>query len=614
MNYRLVIKVLGSLLIIEGFFLLISLIVSLFYGETDVYSFIVSTSITLLTGGVIALLTRKVSGDIGRREGYIIVSLVWIVFSFFGSLPFYIGGFIPSYTDAFFETMSGFTTTGASILNNIESLPHGILFWRSLTQWIGGMGIIVLSLAILPMLGIGGMQLFVAEVPGPTPDKLHPRIKETAKRLWGIYVIFTVAETILLLIGGMSFFDAINHSFTTMATGGYSTKQASIAFFDSAYIQYIIILFMFFAGTNFTLSYFALKLRFKSIIQNEEFRYYFGFVLGFTVLIGVVLYINDRQSTQRAFHTIEETLPIVRKSFNKIEKPFKTIEEALLSEEEFKVTKENLPELAKSYLAIDEFRKIRKQFDTLEASFDIVERSIELHDSPKIKTEFQKINDAFIRIEQSPLTEEFMIIEHSLHRIENAFQTIERSQTFEKSFRDALFQVVSLMTTTGYATADYLMWVPFLSVVAFVVMFFGGSAGSTGGGIKIVRIVLLLKNSALEFKRLIHPNAVIPVRLNHHAVDRSVIMNVLAFVVFYMITFIVGTVIMSVLGLDLNTSMGAVIACLGNIGPGIGDVGPSSNFAFIPDAGKWFLSFFMLIGRLELFTVLILFSRAFWKN
>ena len=480
-NYKIIFRVLGFLLLIEGFFLLVSFGVSLLYNENDKLPLMFSAALTLIIGGLSHYFTRDVSKNLNKREGYIIVSLVWVVFSLFGALPFYIGGAIPSYTDAFFETISGFTTTGASILNNIEEIPHGLLFWRSITQWLGGMGMIVMSLAILPLLGIGGMQLYVAEVPGPTKDKLHPRVRETAKRLWGIYIVFTGAQTVLLLFGGMNLFDAINHSLTTMATGGYSTKQASVAFYDSAYIQYVITFFMFVAGTNFTLAYFAFKGKFGKVFGNEEFRYYFGFVVAFTLIIAVGLALNNNE----------------------------------------------------------------------------------------------------------PL---------------------------EKSFRDSLFQVVSMMTTTGFATVDYLNWTPFLVVLIFGVMFFGGSAGSTGGGIKIVRIVLLLKNSLLEFKRLIHPNAVIPVRLNHKAVKPSIVTNVLAFIVFYILIFVVGTVLMSAMGLELDSAMGSVIATLGNIGPGIGSVGPSSNFAHIPTMGKWLLSFFMLVGRLELFTVLVLFTPAFWKK
>lgn len=480
-NKKIILRVMGLLLIIEGAFLGISSLVSLYYGQYDLYGLAVTTAICISVGAILELLTNKAEKSIGKREGYIIVSLVWVIFSIFGALPFVISGAIPSYTNAFFETISGFTTTGASILHNVEAMPYGLLFWRSLTQWLGGMGIIVLSIAILPIFGIGGMQLFVAEVPGPTPDKLHPRIKETAKRLWGIYILFTLAETILLKIGGMTWFDAINHSFTTMATGGYSTKQESIAYYHSPFIHYVIILFMFLAGTNFTLSYFALHFKFGKVFKNEEFRFYLGFTIFFTLCITIALW---------HFH---------------------------------------------GYSA-------------------------------------------------------------------------------EKSFRESLFQVVSIMTTTGFATANYLLWKPFVVVMIFALMFFGGSAGSTGGSIKIVRIALLLKNSYQELKRIIHPNAIIPVRINGKSVPPQIISNILAFVVFYMLISITSTIIMSAFGYDLDTSVGAVAATLGNIGPGIGKVGPVENYAHIPDSGKWFLSFLMLIGRLELFTVIVLFSPSFWKR
>jgi trk system potassium uptake protein TrkH len=350
-----------------------------------------------------------------------------------------------------------------------------------MTQWIGGMGIIVLSLAILPVLGIGGIQLFVAEVPGPTKDKLHPRIKETAKRLWAIYVLLTGTELILLFLGGMDIFDSVCHSLTTMATGGYSTKQASIGAWDSPYIHYVITIFMFLAGTNFTMVYFALKGKTKKLWRNEEFRTYTFFILGFT-----------------AFFTL--------------------------------------------------------------------------------------------------------------------FLTFTRQGAFEVNFRESFFQVVSIMTTTGFATVDYLTWAPILVVLLFMLMFFGGSAGSTGGGIKIVRVWLIIKNSYMELKRIIHPNAVIPIRYNKRAVPDKITSNILNFVTLYMMVFIIGVIVMSTMGLDIESAMGSVAASLGNIGPGIGSVGPIENFAHLPGFGKWFLSLLMLMGRLELFTVLVLLTPWYWKK
>lgn len=481
LNPRTIIRILSLILITEGIFMWLSIPVTLIFREHDALQFLLSGAITSGIGAMAYLPVRKSQLELNRRDGYVIVTGGWILFSLFGTLPFLLTRSIPGFTDAFFETISGFTTTGASILSNIEELSHGVLFWRSLTQWLGGMGIILLTLLILPFLGIGGMQLFSAEVPSPTPDKLHPHVKDTAKRLWLIYVLFTLGETLLLWAGEMGLFDAVCHSLTTMATGGYSTKQASIAHWNSPYIHYVITLFMFLAGTNFTLSYFAMHGQFRKIWANEEFRWYLGFIGGFVIVITLGLFFTT-------------------------------------------------------------------------------------------------------------------------------------GGALELAFRNALFQVVSILTTTGFVTADYLKWVPWLGVLIFILMYFGGSAGSTGGGPKIMRIVIMLKNSTQELKRMIHPNAVIPVRLNKIAVNESVVTNVLAFIAFYGIIAVISMAIMSVLGNDFDTSVGAVAATLGNIGPGIGGVGPALNYAEIHVAGKWYLSFLMLVGRLELFTVLVLFSPMFWRR
>ncbi len=481
MNLKIVAKVLGLLLLVEGIAMLFALLVSILYGGDDILAFIISSAINLITGALVLTGTWKARKDIGKREGFIIVTMVWVVFSLFGSFPYLLSGSIPNFTDAFFETISGFTTTGSSILNDIEALPHGILFWRSMTQWLGGMGIIVLSLAILPVFGIGGMQLFMAEVPGPAPDKISPRITQTAKTLWGIYMLFTLVESLLLWIGGMSLYDAICHSFTTMATGGFSTKQASIAHWPSPFIQYVITLFMFLAGTNFTLSYLVIRGKFAGMFKDEEFRSYSFITLVFTAAITIGLLITSNLG-------------------------------------------------------------------------------------------------------------------------------------FELAFRESLFQVVSIITTTGFATADYLVWTPFLTMLIFALFFFGGSAGSTGGGIKIMRIVVLAKNGYYELKRLIHPHAIIPVRFNKHSVDSKIVTNVLAFFMLYMVIFFVSTILFTLIEPDMESSMGAVATSLGNIGPGLGSVGPAENFYHIKPLGKWFLSFLMLLGRLELFTVLVLFSPSFWKD
>jgi len=480
-NYKVIIKVIGFLLMIEGLFMFAGLPFSLYYGEHESFAILYSGLITIFTGGILWFSTRKHPRNIGRKEGYVIVAITWIIISLFGTLPFLMSRTIPNFTDAFFETMSGFTTTGATILTDIESIPKGILFWRSMTHWIGGMGIIVFTVAILPILGIGGMQLYSAEMPGVTKDKLHPRITATAKRLWAIYLIFTFAETILLLFGGMSLFDALCHTFGTVATGGFSTHNASVAGF-SPYIQYVIIVFMILAGTNFTLHYFALHGQLRKVWRSEEFRYFIYLIFGGTLIITIGLAIS------------------------------------------------------------------------------------------------------------------------------------KDGMGIEEAFRTSFFQVTSIITTTGYITDNYLLWPNMIMFLILLMMFVGGMAGSTGGGIKVVRQLLLLKNSLLELKRSIHPQAIIPVRMNGKVVSQDIIFKVMAFFLIYIIIFLFGSAVMTLFGLDSSSAIGAAAATIGNIGPGIGKVGPVDNYAFIPHGGKWFLSFLMLLGRLELFTVLILFSPAFWKK
>jgi trk system potassium uptake protein TrkH len=480
-NVKVIIKVIGFLLVIEGVFMFGGLPFSFYYGEAESFSIIYAGLITIFTGGLLWFSTRKHPKNIGRKEGYVIVAVTWIIISLFGTLPFIISGAISNFTDAFFETMSGFTTTGASILTDIEAMPKGILFWRSMTHWIGGMGIIVFTVAVLPILGIGGMQLYAAEMPGVTKDKLHPRITATAKRLWAIYLIFTLVETVLLLFGGMSLFDALCHAFGTVATGGFSTQNDSIASF-SPYIQYVIVIFMILAGTNFTLHYFALHGQLRKVWKSEEFRYFIYIIAAGAAIITLVLALN------------------------------------------------------------------------------------------------------------------------------------KDGMSFEQAFRSAIFQVSSIITTTGYITDNYLLWPGMIWFLILLMMFIGGMAGSTGGGIKVVRQMLLLKNSMLELKRLIHPQAIIPVRMNGKVVSQDIIFKVMAFFLIYILVFLFGSTVMALFGLDGPTAIGASAATIGNIGPGIGMVGPVDNYAFIPDGGKWFLSFLMLLGRLELFTVLILFSPAFWKK
>ncbi len=493
LNFRIISHLMGLLLLCNGAFMLLAALVSGIYQDGVTQEITLSAILTLLIGILAMFFTRGHKKEVKRKEGYLIVTLGWLVMSVSGILPYYLSGAIPNITDAFFETISGYTTTGASILNDIESLPRGIVFWRSLTHWIGGMGIIVLAIAILPLLGIGGMQLFAAEAPGPNADKLHPRITDTAKRLWLIYVGYTAAETILLQLAGMTFFDAINHAMATLSTGGFSTRNASLAFWnDQPLIQYIVILFMFLAGGNFVLSYFAFKGKVQRVLRDEEFKYYGIFILLFVIVAAVVVY--TRANVQPG-----EMFPMV------------------LGEG-------------------------------------------------------------------------------------------------ESAFRHALFQVVAVMTTTGFVTADFTAWTPFLTVFFFGLMFSGGSAGSTAGGIKIMRHILIIKNGLLEFKRTLHPNAIIPVRFNKKTVTEHIVYNIIAFFVLYMLLFLIGASVLGMLGLDFVSAIGGAASSLGNVGPAFGSLNPLSNFSGLPVLGKWWCAFLMLAGRLELFTVLILFTPYFWKR
>jgi len=467
---------------------------SFLYKDGVTFNLFLSGGITILVGLLVMFNTKEHNKEMNKREGYIVVAFGWIVMTLSGTIPYLLTGSITSFTNAFFETMSGYTTTGATILNDIEIVPKGVLFWRSLTHWIGGMGIIVLAVAILPLLGIGGMQMFAAEAPGPSADKLHPRITDTAKRLWLIYFGYTAAETILLKVAGMSFFDAINHSLCTLSTGGFSTKNASIAYWNGQpIIQYIIIAFMFLAGTNFVLSYFAFKGKIQRVLRDEELKLYFKFIAIFTIIAALIIYFKADLTTS----TIEH--PMV---WGKA----------------------------------------------------------------------------------------------------------------ESSFRHALFQVISVVTTTGFITADYTLWAPLLLVFFFGLMFLGGSAGSTSGGVKVVRHLILIKNGFLEFKRALHPNAVLPVRYNNKAVTGDIVFNILAFFILYMLSFIVGALVFSMFDIDFMSSIGLSASSLGNVGPALGNFGPVNNYATLPALGKWWASFLMLIGRLELFTVLILLTPFFWRN
>jgi len=481
-NFRPVANVIGILLVLLGGMMLTGLPFAWYFQSGDGKALLISAVICIVSGTSIWLLKGKGVTTINKRQGYLIVSLGWMAMVTFGMIPYLVSGVIPDITNSFFETMSGMTTTGASILNDIESVPKGILYWRSLTQWIGGMGIIVLTVAIFPLLGIGGIELFTAEAPGPTSDKIHPRIQETAKRLWLLYVLLTAILTITLFFAGMTFFEAINHAFTTMATGGFSTQNESMMAFNTPAIQYPVILFMFLAGNNYTVTYWGITGRLKKVWHNEEFKAYLIFILVLTIFVSL-----------------------------------------------------------------------------------------------------------------------------SVHSITN-------STSFEKSFRDSLFQIVSIITTTGYVSADYTSWSAGLTMLFFILMFIGACAGSTSGGIKFIRDLVLVKNSYLEFKRLIHPRAIVPLKLNGQTVAPRIMTHIIIFLLLYMMIFVLGSIAMSILGYDFATAAGAVATSLGNVGPGIGKVGPVDNFADLSNEAKWLLSFLMRLGRLELFTILVLFTPFFWKS
>ncbi|MDR2969747.1 MAG: TrkH family potassium uptake protein [Tannerellaceae bacterium] len=482
-NVRFIIKMLGLMFLLETFFMLMATGVAFAYGENDFYPFLISTGIIFGSGLLFYFAGNKADEySAGRREGMLTVSLTWILFSFFGMLPFYLGGYVDNITDAYFETMSGFTTTGASILTDIEAMPKGILFWRSLTQWQGGIGIIVFTVALMPIFGGGAAQLFDAETPGITHERFRPRVTQVAKRLSGIYILFTLAVIGMLWAGPMDFFDALNHGLTTIATGGYSTKNASIGYWDSAYVEYTVTFFMFVGATNITLVYFLFNRRPKKFLRDEEFRWYFSLVL----LTSIVLTV-------------------------------------------------------------------------------------------------------------------WLLYTHN-------------SSGLGDSFRQALFHVVSLISTCGFVTENYISWGPFFWFIALILSSICGCAGSTSGGLKMGRFVILSKNLFNEFKKQTHPNAVIPVRMNGHVISREIVHRVLAFVFVYIALIVVSCLVLALDGMPFDETIGVAISAIGNIGPGLGAQGPVGNYVEVPVISKWFLSFLMLTGRLEIFTVLTILVPGFWKQ
>lgn len=480
MRIILVFSILGRLLLIIGGSMILPLAWSFYYQEPSISAIFKSMIMTLLAGLIITLLFKS-DETIRNREGFAVVTLGWIIVSLFGSLPYMFSGTFYSFADAFFETMSGFSTTGATVLTSIENLPKGILFWRSLTHWLGGMGIMVLVVAVLSQFGGGGVPVFKAESPGPMAERIKPRIQETAKILWVTYVIISFIETVLLVLGGMTFYDALCHTFATMATGGFSTKNQSVGYYDSAYIHWIITIFMFFSGANFALYYQAVVHRTNSFWKNEEFRFYLYIVVGATAIIFVNLMLNMPGG-------------------------------------------------------------------------------------------------------------------------------------WERTFRESAFQVVSIITTTGFATVDFDKWPSLSRMILFILMFIGGCSGSTSGAIKVGRILILFKHTLVEISRLIHPRSVKYLKIGGKIVPDTLVINVLQFAFLYIAIFFTGAVIMGAFGLGFTEALTSVATSLGNCGPGLGSVGPTANFAHLPSLGKLFLSLLMLIGRLEIYTVLVLLTPQVWKK
>ena len=489
MNLKTILNILAAMLVLTGLTMILPALIAWGYNEPDLAGHLKSSAICVLIGFPVWFFTRK-NRSLNSKDGFVIVTLAWILVALAGAQPFYLTGAIPNFTDAWFESMSGVTTTGASIIGNIEtlpnlvngieSLPHGVLFWRSFIQWIGGMGIIVFTIAILPLLGVGGVQLFKAEVPGPVADKIRPRVREAAKILWMVYVGFTFVQMLLLGLAGMPWFDSVCHALTTMPTGGFSTQNASIAAYSNPLIHYIIIFFMFVAGVNFTLHFRAITGNYKAHLKDYEFRVYLSIICIATLLI------------------------------------------------------------------------------------------------------FFNISSA-------------------------------NSDWSHNSFLISLFESLAMLTGTGYAIADYELWPFFSQHLLLIIMFFGAMGGSTSGGMKIARIILLIKYAATETRRMLHARAIIPIRIGDRFISDEVVRNTLGFSLIYLSIFVLTAFVLTAFNLDLLSAIGASASAIGNVGPAFGAFGPTDSYALLHPIGKWMLTICMLLGRLEIFTIMVLFSRTFWK-
>ena len=484
LNRKPIVKILFAVMALVGTSMLLPLAVSLIYGETKVALCFAVVCVPMIVIGllVIKIVPKGDNTTLRMRDGFFIVAMAWVIMSVLGGLPFMISGSIPNFFDAFFETASGFTTTGSTIVANIEILPKGILFWRSFTHWLGGMGVLVLTIALLPMLGIGGQKIMRAETTGPTMDKISVTVNDSARRLYTIYLGVTILEIIFLMLGGVSLFDASTHTFGTVGTGGLSTYNASVGAFHSVYVEMVITVFMLLAGINFNLYHFVLTGRPGQMLRDTEFRTYIGIIFGSTAFVSVMLLIHN-------------------------------------------------------------------YYDTI-----------------------------------------------------------------GKALRYAVFQVVSIITTTGFGTDDFDTWPIPCRIVMFLLMVIGGCASSTGGGVKVIRIILSLKiiRRAADIK--LRPNAVKPIKIGGKTIDENTLAAVKSFMILYALTIALGTVVVALNGFDLTTSLGSVIACVSNIGPGFGLVGPSCNFILFSGPIKFLLAMFMIAGRLELYTIFIMFTRTFWNE
>lgn len=480
-NFRIIARVISQMLIIEGLFMALPALVSLIYGEKELSSFIYSSIITLVTGILAFTPLRKEEKVFSTREGYILVGGIWLIFSLFGTLPLIFSGTTGNFTDAFFEAVSGFTTTASSVFADIERLPKGIVFWRCLMSWIGGITIIVIALSVFPVFKAMNIQLSVTEFSGQMIEKLHPKTTDTARRFIALYIAFTLIEAVLLKAGGMSFFDSVCHSLSTVSTGGFSTRNNNMAAFASPYIQSVVLTFMFLSGTNLSFIYFAVKRNFKKITGDTEFRLYFASSVIFSIVAALILLIN-------------KTMPA------------------------------------------------------------------------------------------------------------------------GKALMAGAFNTVSVLTTTGFYTHDYSTWGGLMILLIFLLMLPGGMAGSATGGIKMIRLITIFINTRKEVRRLIHPEAYLPVFIDKKIIDQNVVYNVLVFVTLYLLIMCSGAFLISLMGYDIITSFSTSASMLGNIGPGTGTFGPFSNYAALPLPGKWIMSALMLIGRVEILALLVLFTRTFYKR